>query len=244
MNTKQVRHLLAWGCAAALALVTAGAHAAHPLITEDTGTQGLGLRQLEIFGDESKDGAGRRQEVYTGVLSYGLAETADLQLGLPWYRNGGDGIGDVAFDLKWRFFERDALSFALKPGVTLPTGDEGDGRGTGKMTWGSLLIVSYAPGAIALHAHLGFRRNDNKLGERESLRQLAAAATYRVGDVRFVGELTRETNPVQGGRTVRYATVGAIWSMTRDVDFDIGWRQGYGGAPIDEALLLGATVRW
>lgn len=221
------------------------AHAAHPLITEDTGTQGAGRKQLEVFAEEFKlRGTGRKDDVYTGVLSYGLGETADAQLGLPWHRRGPDGVGDVSLDLKWRFFQRDAVSLALKPGITLPTGDERDGRGTGKLTYGSLIIVSYAPGALAVHAHAGFRRNENKLGERESLRQLAAAATYKVSDVRFVGELTRETNPVPGGRTVRYSTLGAIWSMTRDVDLDVGWRQGNGSAPVDEALLIGATVRW
>lgn len=216
------------------------AHAAHPLITEDTATQGAGRHQLEVFGEQSRAG-GRRDELTTGVLSYGAAQAADVQLSLPVPRNG---VGDVALDLKWRFFERDALSVALKPGLTLPTGDESAGRGTGRATWGSLLIVSYAPGAFALHGHLGYRRNENKLGERGSLRQLAAAATYRVAHVRFVGELTRETNPAPGGRGVRYATLGAIWSMRRDVDLDLGWRQGYGGAPIDAALLLGTAVRW
>lgn len=245
MNSKQVRHLLACGIATALAICAAGAQAAHPLITEDTGTQGIGRQQLEVSREDSKLGAtGQRDEVYAGVLSHGVSDAADLQLGLPWFRSSPDGLGDVSLDLKWRFFNRDALSIALKPGITLPTGNEANGHGTGKTTWGSLLIVSYAPGAIELHAHAGYRRNDNKLGERESLRQLAAAATYGVGDVRFVGELTRETNPIPGGRTVRYSTVGMIWSPTRDLDLDVGYRQGNGGAPIDDALLLGVAVRW
>jgi len=240
MNTKLAAGLLAFFMAAAL-----DAQAAHPLITEDTGTQGAGRYQLEVFAEELEERGTRRDvEVWTGVLSYGIAETVDVQVGLPLFRDGPDGAGDASLDLKWRFFERDALSFALKPGITLPTGDERDGRGTGKTTWGGLAIVSYAPGAIAVHAHVGYRRNENKLNERESLRQLAAATTYRVGEVRFVGELTRETNPVPGGGTVRYSTLGAIWSMTRDVDLDIGWRNGNGSAPVDEALLIGATVRW
>jgi hypothetical protein len=240
MNTKLAAGLLSFCLAAAI-----DAQAAHPLITEDTITRGLGRYQLEVFGEEGKERVTRRdRQVYTGMLSYGIAETTDLQVGLPLYRSGPDGVGDASLDLKWRFFQRNALSLALMPGITLPTGDERDGRGTGKTTWGTLVILSYAPGAIAVHAHAGYRRNENKLGERETLRQLAAAATYRIGDVRFVGELTRETNRVPGGRTVRYSTLGAIWSMTPDVDLDIGWRQGSGGAPIDEALLLGAAVRW
>ena len=240
MNTKLAAGLLPLCLAAAL-----DAQAAHPLITEDTGTQGAGRYQLEVFAEELEERGTRRDiEVWTGVLSYGIGETADVQAGIPVYRDGPDGVGDASLGLKWRFLERNAWSLALKPGITVPTGDERDGRGTGKVTWGSLIIVSYAPGAIAVHAHAGFWRNENKLGERESLRQLAAAATYRIGDVRFVGEFARETNPVPGGRTVRYSTIGAIWSMTRDVDLDIGWRNGNGSAPIDEALLIGATVRW
>lgn len=240
MNTKLAAGLLSFCLAAAI-----DARAAHPLITEDTGTQGAGRYQLEVFAEEREARTTRRDiEVYTGVLGYGIGETADVELGLPLYRDGPDGVGDASLDLKWRFFERNAVSLALMPGITLPTGDERDGRGTGKTTWGSLIILSYAPGAVAVHAHAGFRRNENKLNERESLRQLAAAAIYRIGDVRFVGELTRETNPVPGGGTVRYTTLGAIWSLTRDLDLDIGWRNGNGSAPIEEALLLGATVRW
>lgn len=240
MNTKLAAGLAPLFLAAAL-----DAQAAHPLITEDTGTQGAGRYQLEVFAEQLEDRATRRDiDVWTGTLSYGIGETADVQVGAPFYHNGSDGVGDTALNLKWRFFERNAWSLALKPGITVPTGDESDGHGTGKLTWGSLIIFSYAPGAIAVHAHAGYWRNENKLGERESLRQLAAAATYRIGNVRFVGELTRETNPVPGGGTVRYSTIGAIWAMTRDVDLGIGWRDGNGSAPVDDALLLGATVRW
>ena len=162
MNTKLAAGLLPFFLAAVL-----DAQAMHPLITEHTGTQGTGRYQLEVFGEEREERGTRRDiEVWTGVLSYGIAEKADLQLGLPLFRDGPDGVGDASLDLKWRFFERDAWSLALKPGITVPTGDERDGRGTGKVTWGSLLVLSYAPGAIAAHAHAGFRRNENKLGQR------------------------------------------------------------------------------
>lgn len=240
MNTKLAAALLPF-----CMMVVLEAQAAPPRIIEDTRTQGAGRYQLEVLAQELEERGTRRDlEVWTGVLSYGIGETVDVQVGLPLYRDGPDGVGDASLDLRWRFFERNAWSLALQPGVTAPTGDERDGRGTGKATYGSLLILSYAPGAIAVHAHAGLWRNENKLGERESLRQLAAAATYRISDVRFVGKLSRETNPVPGGGTVRYTTLGAIWSMTRDVDLQIGWRNGNGSAPVDEALLLGATVRW
>jgi hypothetical protein len=222
-----------------------GAHAAHPLITEDTGTQGKGRWQLEASGEEGRDRASRaRAERYGTVLSHGIAETADLQLGLPWMRQAGSGVGDASVDLKWRLFDRDALSLGLKPSITLPTGDEGKRRGTGRATWGALLIASYAPGPLALHVHAGYRHNRNELGERESLRQLAAAATYRIGELRLVGELVRETNPAPGAATARHATLGAIWHVTNNFDLDAGWRKGRGGAALDDVFLLGATRRW
>ena len=228
-----------------LALAAFQAHAAHPLITGDTGTLGAGRWQLEGFSEQSKERAtGRRVQLDQVVLSRGLTERMDLQLDVPWYRDGADDLGDVALDLKWRFLERGPLSLGLKPGFTLPSGDERDGRGTGKITWGGLFIASWQPGPLAAHAHVGYRRNENKLNERRSLSQLAAAVTYAYGAVRFVGELARETNPVPGGRTVRYSTLGAIWSVTRGIDFDLGWRDGHGGAPIDDVILLGATLRW
>ena len=231
------------GFIAVLAALTA--HGAHPLITEDTGTQGKGHWQLEVFGEEGRErSSGARLEKYGAVLSHGIAETADLQLGLPWLQRPGSGPGDASLDLKWRFFEKDALSLGLKPGITLPTGDEGEGRGTGRVTWGALFILCYQPGPLALHAHVGYRRNRNELGEREALRQIATAATYRLRAVRLVGELARETNPVPGGGTTRYTTLGAIWSVARDFDLDAGWRTGQGGAAVDDVFLLGATWRW
>ena len=112
------------------------------------------------------------------------------------------------------------------------------------MTWGTLFILSYEPGPLALHAHAGFRRNRNEIGERESVRQFAGAATYRLGDLRLIADFARGTNPVPGGGTVRTMTLGAIWAVTRDFDLDAGWRTGHGGAALDDVFLLGATWRW
>lgn len=225
--------------------IAPAARGAQPLFTEDTGVLAAGQWQLEVAAEDANEKATRqRTEVFGSTLSYGATENVDFILSLPWYRDGPDGLGDVALDVKWRFYRQGALRFALKPGITLPTGNDREGRGAGRIGWGSLVIMSWIPGALGVHAHAGYLRNENKLGERESLRHLATAATYRIGAVTVVGELSRTTNQVPGERVARYSTAGAIWSLTRDFDLDIGWRQGHGGATLDEALLLGATVRW
>jgi len=41
-----------------------------------------------------------------------------------------------------------------------------------------------------------------------------------------------------------YAILGAIWSVTRDLDLDFGLKRGTSAAATDNAVLMGATLRW
>lgn len=42
-------------------------------------------------------------------------------------------IGDAAVEAKWRLFEKNSFNSALKPGVTLPTGNDEKGLGAGQL---------------------------------------------------------------------------------------------------------------
>lgn len=234
--------------AAAAFLGAHAAHAGHPLVTEDTGTQGAGGRQLEANAERTRErteGATERAWQVAATLSYGAADAVDLQLTVARLdvRGGGHGALDAALDLKWRFYESGAVSFALKPGLTLPTGEEDEGRGSGEATWGTLAIASYERAAWALHGHAGYRRNRNRLGERESLWQLATALWWkRTTRLSVVAEITTEGNPL-GGESLRQAVLGAIYGATKDLDLDAGIRWGNDPA-MDRALLFGVTLRW
>jgi outer membrane putative beta-barrel porin/alpha-amylase len=229
-------------------LLAAQLHAARPLITEDTDTQGAGSWQLEVFGEDGKArGTGAPLERQDAVLSYGVTANADVQFGLPWIRHaGGRGTGDVALDLKWRFLERGPLSLGLMPGITLPTGDDARGLGAGRAGWGTLFIVAYDLETWAFHAHAGYQRNRNTQGERESLRHLSGAIVAQAAPgMKVVVDFARSTSadPAQS-RVERYLLFGAIWSVGKDLDLDLGLKAGAGGAALDEALLLGLTARW
>lgn len=242
----------------AIAIVAVpGARAAHPLLTEDTRVQGQGNYQLEMMAEGQRDrppGARVRTLQLEAVLSHGIAEDADLQFGIPWLRQRVEdasgsarmsGAGDAAMDLKWRFYRKGSFSLAVKPGITLPTGDEARGLGTGRAGWGSLAIVSWEPRSLALHAHAGYQRNRNSLGERESLNQLSGSAVYRARDqLKLVAELTRETSPDPAQSYLRVLVIGGIWSVTEYLDLSAGWRRGSGAAAGHRALLLGATFAW
>ena len=96
--------------------------ATHPLITDDTGTQGRGNFQLELNGQKdskksSVDGVSRETNggQATAALSYGIAENTDLVLSLPyqWGKTEENeattydekGISDTVLETKWRLVQ-------------------------------------------------------------------------------------------------------------------------------------------
>ncbi|MCG2710609.1 MAG: transporter, partial [Thermodesulfovibrionales bacterium] len=164
--------------------------AAHPLITDDTGTQGKGKFQLEVNSEFTKE---KEQQYNTDeekwetkketggelatALSYGITDNADIVLGLPyqWKKTRidgvvttdkteqGDGISDMSLEVKWRFYEKDGLSLALKPGITLPIGDENKGLGNGRASYSLMFITTKEVEPWAFHLNLGYTHNEYKL---------------------------------------------------------------------------------
>ena len=244
-----------WRSAGALAaaqltfLFASGAYGAHPLNTEDTGTQGKGHWQLELNGESNRDdveGETLHGAQAAAVLSYGFAETADFQIGLPWQDNGPErGVGDAIVAVKWRFWEKDALSFGVRGGLTLPTGDEEKGLGNGRTTWAALLIAQYEGERWIFLSHLGYRRNHNSVGDRESIGEISGALLFKATEsLKLLVDASRTTNPdPESGEALRNVVVGFIWQATKDLDLDAGIRRGNDPA-IDRAVMAGVTLRW
>jgi len=250
---------LSWLAGCALLLAASGARAFYPLITEDTGTVGAGNHQLELTAElarQSEDGSTLHGAQPAAVYSYGVLPNADLLLGQPWLRVVSEddagrrviaGPLDTSLDLKWRFFERGGLSFGLKPGITLPTGDDTRGLGAGEPTWGALLIGTYqTAGAFAFYSHLGYRRFRNTLGWRESLLHISGAVAYSPFEkLRLVADFSADTNPLpEAYGTLRYTVLGLTYSPRDDLDLDAGFKFRENGIVFDHSLLFGVTLRW
>lgn len=239
--------------AIALGLTPGAVHAVHPLITEDTGTQGKGKWQLELNAErtrDSQDGVVTRGFQPAATLSYGIVDNLDLQLTQGYLRQKTEGTTssgrlDFAIDVKWRFYENGALSLGLKPGVTLPGGRDEEGLGAGRSTWGSLVILTYEREGWGFDSHIGYRRNRNNLGQRESLRHISAALWWKPTErMSLVLDHSLDTNPDPASeRTLRQTVVGVIYSVTPKFDLDAGVRHGNAPA-IDRAVLFGTTLRW
>ncbi len=231
--------------ALAAVLFASGAYGAHPLNTEDTGTQGKGGWQLEVNGERNEDQSVKGAQA-AAVLSYGAAETIDLQFGVPWQDTGAErGAGDLVAALKWKFWEQGALSAGLRAGVTAPTGDEDRALGNGKPTWAALLIGQYEGERWIFLAHAGYRRNSNTFGDRESISEISAAALYKAtAQLKLLVDANRTTNPdPQSDQKIRQMVLGAIYSPSKDMDLDIGFRSG-NDAAIERAVMAGITLRW
>jgi hypothetical protein len=236
-------------------------YAAHPLITDDTGTQGRGKFQVEInseftYDKETEEGVTIKEtggEVAT-ILSYGITDNIDIVLGIPyqWFRvkeDGSvitkeDGISDISLEAKWRFYEKDGLSLALKPGITLPTGDEDDGLGAGRVTYSAFFITTKELEPWAFHMNLGYIRNENKHDERRDIWHASLAAEIEViKNLTAVANIGVERNPDKGS-SVHPAFIlgGLIYSISENIDLDFGIKRGLNKPETDLTLLAGIVV--
>jgi hypothetical protein len=238
-----------------LAIAAGAADAAPPLITEDTGTQGKGVAQLEFTLEmprEERGGTSYDAVEASLVLNYGLAENVDLQFVLPYLRatehaagvrTKTEGLLDARVNVKWRFYERDTFSLALMPGLILPTGKEG--LSTERVNPGALLVASWEPEPLAVHADVGYRYVDNVLGLREHLYHASASLHYAVqGSLRIVADQSWENTLDPGATgTVRYTTLGAIWALAPGTGLGCGVRIGHGEFAVDRTYLCGLGLR-
>lgn len=257
---RTARHSSARGAAVLLAcaLNASPVLAAHPLITEDTATQGQGRFQLELtaeFAADTERGIKTRSAEYATVLTYGLRDNLDVLVTLPYARlrteadgsaTSVSGVSDAGLDAKWRFYERADLSVALKTGLSSPSGDETEGLGAGYWNYSINLVTSYASEPWGYHLHLGYWRNRNALGELRQIHHASVALTYQASDAwRLVGDLGNDTSPDRSYEEDRvFLTLGAILSLRENFDLDLGLRRALSAPETDTTLLFGMAWRF
>ncbi|MEW6739608.1 MAG: transporter [Nitrospirota bacterium] len=252
--------------------------AAHPLVTDDTGTQGKGKYQVEVTSEftyekerqyntdedkwETKKETGG--ELST-VLSYGITDNVDIVLGIPyqWKKTRidgvvtadrteqGDGIADMSLEVKWRFYEKDGLSFAIKPGITLPSGDENKGLGNGRMSYGLVLIATKEAAPFAFHFNLGYTNNEYKLqadkdANRKGIWHASVASEVEViKDLKAVANIGMERNSDKTSNThPAFILGGLIYSITESITVDFGVKGGLNKPETDLTFLAGIAFKF
>lgn len=244
------RHLNAIATAVLCLVVCRSAIAAHPLVTDDTATQGLGNHQLEFNTDQLRD-SDFRTRVGAFTYSYGLQPNLDVFVNVPISISTPRGIGDLSLGAKWRFWEQQSSSIGLKPELLLPSGDVERELGTGRAGMAVTLLASHVFTPWTLHANVGFTMNRYKDSvsddaSRRTVWRLSAAASYAVNDTTaIVFDLGAGRNPERAVRAnPAFALVGLIYTPYPEIDIDVGLKFGLNRAEVHRQLGAGLTLRF
>lgn len=246
-----------------LLLMACPSWAAHPLITDDTGTQGKGKFQLELNGQYDWDEENEEGVTVKGTggqaaatLSYGVADTVDLVFSVPYVWGKAEvneiteydekGIGDVVLEAKMRLFEKSGFSLACKPGLSFPTGNEEKGLGAGLVGGHIFLIASQELGSLAFHGNVGYIRNENNADEHKDIWHASLSATWEViKNLKLAANVGAEKNPDEDADNDPVFLIGGIiYSIDENFDVDLGVKCGLSKSETDISALAGIALRF
>jgi hypothetical protein len=128
---------------------TQSALAYHPLVTDDTGTEGQGNVLLELNNEHRIDG----EFIFEPILNIGIIDSLDLVISTN--ITNLESATDPSLEFKWRFFEEDIFSFAIKPIISIPVQDEFD--------FALSFIASQQIGRVLFHENIEYGRSKELL---------------------------------------------------------------------------------
>ena len=165
LSDKLLLHL---GCSLMLALCySPSLHAVSPLVTDDADTVESGQLQLNPIWQFTRTGSLRLHVLPVNPV-LGLTSRGELgaTFGYQW-RDGSnavdaDGITDLTFSTKWRWWQSkdEKLRLSTRFDLTLPTAAEDRGLGTGKVDGAAVLIATRTLGSTSIDWNLGYAWSD------------------------------------------------------------------------------------
>ena len=246
------------GMVSLIFIFTGISFAVHPLITDDTGVQGKNNWQLESnmeYGIEKENGEEYKTTLYINALTFGYSDNTDIVFSLPyiWEKDElqsgtvkTNGISDLTFEVKKRFYTDKGLSLALKPELIIPTGDKDKGLGSRKMGYSLYLILSKKYEKLNFHINTDYIRNENKNYEIKNIYHFSIATMYEIfGKTNIVADLGSEKNSDKDSSIdPLYGIIGVIYSPNDNFDIDFGYKRVSSSSETDNTYLFGLTWRW
>lgn len=242
--------------------------AAHPLASDDTGTIGTSVTEVEMTLDVARSESGglllsrRRTRVprastesdttlLNATITRGLSERLDVSFSLPYERTKDEektvsGINDVALELKWRLLSAQEFSLAIKPQLFPATGNERRDLGNGKTSFGLVAIAAHETRHFTVMGNLGYIRNRNTVGAREDLWSLSTGVSWKpLPRWQFGADFGVYRNPdLEENRNPRFVILGVIYSPSDKLDLDFGLRKGLNTSDVNRGAGVGLTARW
>ena len=241
---------------ASLAFATPG-RAAHPLQTEDTGTQGAANVEIENGLQRARFG-GTTLFTYQPQVSVGLTTTLDAIVQPSWLSLRSDdaagaskasGPGDTNVDAKWRFWGVDPWSLGVRAGIAVPTGEHGLGLPHGEVSEHALLVATWDSAPTTAHFNVGFAHTPSAAsapGMRATVAHVSAAVMQSL-DERFIVTVDSEID--QNPAADRSSPVGSIlggviWTARPGLDLDVGYQLSVHAQPVNRQWMAGLTYRF
>lgn len=236
----------------AVLILSAPAMAFTNLAGEDTIFLGKYGKQLEGWVDYSvsKEGPDRYSTGASAKLGYGFWDGLDLMVTVPWrgWNSRGiaeSGLGDALIEAKFRVNRKSGWTLALKPGFSLPAGDEANSLGAGKGGVWLDGIAGKTDGAWQFYLNAGYLHNRNSIDEEKNIFRASAAAILRVHPkVLTTAELAAATGRDKASSSNPVTSVfSLVWSPYPTLDLDAGLKLGLTRAAVNFGLAAGATLR-
>ena len=242
------------GCALAALLLSTKALAYHPLITDATDIQGEAGHQIEFGYDWSRTKDGGSNTIGRGLFaaySYGLRHDLDFLIGVSHELTEASEWGDPSIGLKWIFYNKDRLSFGIKPEIRMPTSKshEAEGVGHGKTSYALTFVLTRSTdfGAVNFNIageHVGYALPTT---DRKNLYRISVAPEWRLDERWLLAfDAGLNTNP-DLSKTARmgYAELGLVYSPNKDLDLSLGViRDVLDGAADTVSATVGLTWRF
>jgi hypothetical protein len=254
-----------------VALGNGQAYAGPPLETDDAGIVDVGHLEVELHGSyvhDSERVAGEkvRHTVSNGEikLSTAVLKNLGISLAVPYtfsdrervngsLTGSAEGFGDMLFELKYLFFEKDGLALTLKPTLLIPTGKYSAGFSEGRWQPGIALIASkeYEDGKYALHANVGYEHHDYRTEDARSKNRGDLWSASLAGEAMVMKNLTAvldfgiaRSADVSTSAPAAHALVGARYGLNEHLDLDCGVKFGLTKPEDDVAALYGMVLKF
>lgn len=226
------------------------AFAAHPLQTEDTGTQGVGNIEIENGLLWLHDGD-TRSFVYQPQFSYGVLPVLDLIVQPSFQRahevgeEGHSGFGDSNLDVKWRFYGSAPWSLGVRAGVQFATATHASGLPHGTVATHEVLVLTYDEAPVTVYGNLGWVQNPSSSDQRRQLLSTSTALLWTANEhLILTAELAAGSNPdPHHGDWPATTLAGLIWTIVPGLDSDLGYEIGL-QQPASRQWLAGLTYRF
>jgi hypothetical protein len=229
--------------------------ACHPLITDDTGTQGVGVNQIEVGYDYDRstlDGVTDGGHSLPITYTRGVTEELDLFLGVARLSSPVRGWGNAGLGAKWRFYDNEAsgLSLGLEPKIQLPVSgdDEAKGLGNGKTSYSLAFLATQNTSFGLVLVNLAAGQDnfaDDTMPDRKTTYRLSVAPLWQVSDVwRLALDMGVMTNPDRSQKyRMGYMELGAIYSPNQNLDLSLGVIRGVMDGPVQNTTVT-SEVTW